>query len=601
VWLDNAGNTLGGLAGAGWWLNGRQIMAGPGGAAVFWNGRVLGRGADNQLVSTDYGGGDLQVVDSRGATEVYSDGLDWAAFLATNPTTVYTSWGLTLPGGQVYGMWRGFLFGRPNYQSQGGLSCWRVGETNPQYVRWALPDAQVLDFYALDQDHVIWTDNTRRVQSYNMPPLPVLGGQTGPIYRPMGFLMPDGSLWLAGELDSTGLVLRPWTDPSNGYRLTAANVNTWGVCAKQQGTSVLFAWGQNQSETGAPILASASIQNPQMPLFSVAPIAGFAHGMGIAPFFPDRSCPGNAVVVVNKGDYRIQAPPGSKVIASLDSLDVATPPPDQLLGVLTEGDPTAGISRAAALKTRVFAIYDGTGDYDPAILNKLRHWDIPMVECYQTAIDQTPQNAASRWALVVRNLQTRWPGYLGLVSQAYTENLLLSVQAVLDLQVPVASLARQIPACLIIAPFADVRADGASAYPPIYSALVNLAEASPGLPVWPPIPGPPTTHRNLELLLQRSKMPISVVSSAQLNAVGSVYTVTISNPLDRDYESIGKQGDTLPGPTGSDCVLSIQPNNVAETRPKGTAGAYETCTKQSGCLCYTPIQGVAFLVPYDGK
>lgn len=91
----------------------------------------------------------------------------------------------------------------------------------------------------------------------------------------------------------------------------------------------------------------------------------------------------------------------------------------------------------------------------------------------------------------------------------------------------------------------------------------------------------------------------ALISSKQLNAVTGGFTVTITNPLPVSYTGIGNAGDTLAGGTGSGLVLSCQPDGTLQTRPAGTAAAYESATQQNGLLIYCPIAGgPCFAVPY---
>lgn len=99
-----------------------------------------------------------------------------------------------------------------------------------------------------------------------------------------------------------------------------------------------------------------------------------------------------------------------------------------------------------------------------------------------------------------------------------------------------------------------------------------------------------------------------VISDAQFNKQpdGRV-TVTIANPLDDDYDGIGKKGDVLPGdsgsgdpdqrnPTGADCVLSAGPS----VRKAGTAGSNEVVkppASGAGVLGYSEPSGRSNLVP----
>jgi len=85
------------------------------------------------------------------------------------------------------------------------------------------------------------------------------------------------------------------------------------------------------------------------------------------------------------------------------------------------------------------------------------------------------------------------------------------------------------------------------------------------------------------------------------------YTVTIANPLKYSYLGLPPGGTTL-GPfddkgkplyTGDECVLSLQPGGDLQVRAKGTAGAWESCSKSNGLASFVPDdKGPAYGIPY---
>jgi hypothetical protein len=59
---------------------------------------------------------------------------------------------------------------------------------------------------------------------------------------------------------------------------------------------------------------------------------------------------------------------------------------------------------------------------------------------------------------------------------------------------------------------------------------------------------------------------------------------------------------TVSYPAGASTVLSIQQDGSIQTRPQGTAGAFELASISGNSLVYAPsgTTGEAFMVPYAG-
>lgn len=55
---------------------------------------------------------------------------------------------------------------------------------------------------------------------------------------------------------------------------------------------------------------------------------------------------------------------------------------------------------------------------------------------------------------------------------------------------------------------------------------------------------------------------------------------------------------TVNWPHGATTVLSVQPDGSYQTRPQGTAGAYEVCQKSGDKLVFSPrSDGTVYVVP----
>lgn len=75
---------------------------------------------------------------------------------------------------------------------------------------------------------------------------------------------------------------------------------------------------------------------------------------------------------------------------------------------------------------------------------------------------------------------------------------------------------------------------------------------------------------------------LTFVVAAQLNAVPGGYTLTAPFP-----NAFTREGGKDPSQAGD--VLSVQPDGSLQTRPKGTAGAWEICTISGITLLYNPL------------
>jgi hypothetical protein len=268
--LDAHGNALAGHGGPGWFLNGAAILAPPAGNdPVFWQGRALGNDGA-ALVSTDLAGGDRVILDARGCSRIYSDGAAWGAFLQDGATGVYTSWGLALPAGEAYGLAAGVLYGRPVFQSAGGLAAWAVGETDPARVLWTDPAAEVVEFAAhpTRPNAVIWTDGRRQLHAHGIAP----PAQAEDCFAPRIVERRPGDLYLLEWREGVGLIVRPWADADHGW-IVFGDV-AWGAAARVDTAgrdTVEIAFSLNPAEAGDVHRATVSFAAP-MVAFAPAPV-----------------------------------------------------------------------------------------------------------------------------------------------------------------------------------------------------------------------------------------------------------------------------------------------------------------------------------------
>lgn len=272
------GAVVAGHAGPGVWVNGTMILPPSAGNDPTWLGDlVLCNDEFSHLVTVDVYGNDRHALakDANdkilGASRFATDLLNpqsphWAAFLQDNVHGLFTSWGLSVPTGELYGMQDGTVFGRQNFQSEGGLCAWAVGDADPTHVLWSEPSAVVLEFYALDREQVLWTDNARQIH--------VRGGLSQPTqahhcFQPSIVRRENGDLYLMEWRDPVGLVLRPWLDADHGWILYSGEA--YGASAQVGDDTVSVVFSPNIAESGEIHRASVNFMTPMEPLVVAPP------------------------------------------------------------------------------------------------------------------------------------------------------------------------------------------------------------------------------------------------------------------------------------------------------------------------------------------
>ncbi len=344
------------------------------------------------------------------------------------------------------------------------------------------------------------------------------------------------------------------------------------------------------------------------------------------------TAPGSVVILANAEDWRrCVIAPDQQIIATRDCLDVATPPPDRLLGIYSETKHGCGpeIRYAQQLHTRVFYAHDAPEAYPAIALRMLRPWDVPMVQCYLEP-HESVDDAHARWWAHLGDLLAVWPGTVGVLVQTYTKQWTMAPEVVADALPYLVSLVNRAPPRVgLVAAFAWWRADGcigpcwtdpdthAVRCPsPLLAATVRtLAAAAPRPFVFPAIPGPPpppppppppvVASRSLALLFQEFQMAADraplVISSTQLTKHGEGVTVRITNPLSRSWIGCPPAGTLLEGPQGNDVILSVASDGGFHARPKDAVGSDETAKIVAGCLAFQYwLADGTFLIPFDG-
>jgi hypothetical protein len=252
-----------GHGGPGVWVNGVRILPPSAGNDPAWLGeRVLCNDQYSQLVTVDETGGTPHLLDPRGATRVATDpdvpeAPDWAAFLQDGTTGLYTSWGLSVPAGELYGMRGRAVFGRQVLLSDGGLCAWAVGDPEASHLLWSEPSAVVVEFAALSAHEVLWTDGARQIHTYGLP----APAQTTFCFAPVIFDV-NGALFLCEWRDQIGLVVRPWDDADHGWIVYAGEA--FGTCGTVDGTEILLAWSLNIAEQGEPMRGLVDVTTPMI-------------------------------------------------------------------------------------------------------------------------------------------------------------------------------------------------------------------------------------------------------------------------------------------------------------------------------------------------
>ena len=265
------GSVVAGHGGPGVWVNGTQILPPSAGNDPVWcGGWILCNDEHSQLVVVDEHGGQRTLMDPRGASRVAADqdapqSTHWAAFLQNGTTGLYTSWGLNVPAGELYGMRDGAVFGRQNFQSPGGLCAWVVGNTNPQVLIWDEPSAVVVEFTALSAYEVLWTDGGRQIHVHGLP----MPAQAQYTFAPVIFRV-DDNLYLCEWRDPIGLVVRPWNDADHGWIVFEGEA--YGACGRViSSAEIMLAWSLNIAEQGPVHRTTIDVTEPMQSLVPVPP------------------------------------------------------------------------------------------------------------------------------------------------------------------------------------------------------------------------------------------------------------------------------------------------------------------------------------------
>jgi hypothetical protein len=265
------GMVVAGHGGPGIWVDGVMILPPSAGNDPAWcaNG-ILCNDENSQLVIVNTSGTYKTLLDDRGASRIAADpdaplSTNWAAFLQDGRTGIYTSWGLSVPAGELYGMRGGALFGRQNFQSSGGLCAWQVGTLDPNSILWEMSSAVVVEFSALDAYKVLWTDGARAIHVFGLPQ----PAQTAYCFAPKIFEV-GGALFLCEWRDGAGLVVRPWDDADHGWILYAGEA--FGACGVvTSDTQIALAWSLNIAEQGPVTRAVLDVTTPMVSLVPVPP------------------------------------------------------------------------------------------------------------------------------------------------------------------------------------------------------------------------------------------------------------------------------------------------------------------------------------------
>ena len=321
--------------------------------------------------------------------------------------------------------------------------------------------------------------------------------------------------------------------------------------------------------------------------------------------------PGSICIVANGTDWRAVTPDACHVIASLDSLAVAVPPPERLFGVYASGntttqDVTAEVKRARELNVRPCVCWDDWSPYPAGLLAQLPMWGIPLLEYYQTPRQQpleTLDEAIVRWGDNTNQLSHLWPHDFGVVFQDYLGGTTLD--RVLAGQAPSVRLVNAQIACKIITMFAWDRSNGGW-IPALAETMRAVAAASPGTPTLipvPPIPPPDVADsRLLYSLIERRTSHMTatrVVGGPMLKASGGGYGVILNNPIDQDYLGLPPKNTVLQGgPDSGQVVLTVTPSGDFQCRDKNAIGSWETGMPSGGFLVYTGDGGQRFLIPF---
>jgi hypothetical protein len=271
MWMRGDGAVVAGHGGPGVWVNGAQVLPPSAGNDPAWLGQsILCNDEHSQLVSIDEHGGSRTLIDARGASRVATDqnapeSPQWAAWLADGVTGLYTSWGLSVPAGELYGLSGGAVLGRPIFQAPGGLCAWAVGETNATRLLWQEPNAVVIEFSALSANECVWTDGARHLRVHGLPQ----PAQSAPYCFAPKVFRAGGALYLCEWRDGIGLVLRPWADADHGWVLFPGEA--FGACGQVRDGQIDLAWAGNIAEQGPVYRASVLLNSPMQPLTPAPP------------------------------------------------------------------------------------------------------------------------------------------------------------------------------------------------------------------------------------------------------------------------------------------------------------------------------------------
>jgi hypothetical protein len=274
---------------------------------------------------------------------------------------------------------------------------------------------------------------------------------------------------------------------------------------------LLVGTGVNQGETGQRLyeldLTNSRVRrngglwsplvlsNLDTPPVVLPTIEAFDHDVWVAPYFPDKTAPGNACIVANNQDYRTDAPDTSMIIASPTALAVAVPPKERFLGIYNETRSGITIALAEQYDVPLFVCQDSPGQFDPGSLAKLRSKDWPLLECYLLP-DETVEQSYQRWLANLTQLLSDWEFNVGLAWQDYMQLWKVTPARLAQAHNYLGRLVNLDKRVALVAPFAWKRPDGCVGPPwidpntgiyyypssDLATCVKLIAAASPGIP-----------------------------------------------------------------------------------------------------------------------
>lgn len=599
----------------------RQLFADGGNNPCWMGDRLLIDRFQVGLATCLPDGSDLQPLPGAPAATAYGasdDGTAWARFLADGRTGVEASWGLKLPMMRWLGMGPA-LFVTP--QSGDALVCYDIGGLG----RWVQPGVAI-DFFAVDADRVLWTDGRRQIQVRGLD----APEQFESTFMPSTFEA-LGRRWLTYARGNGGFAIRPWDDARHGHIVVPLGTDAFdptGVSGDDP-SHVVACWSPNPSDSAlfskTVDLTAALVDLPAVVTFG----ARLNHRVSIAPFKDTQNRVGaDSGVVVNGAAPTSKQPQW----VATDDASMAFFRRGVDKGLYTEAstveEMTAAIALAEQHETRLAWCHDGS-DLDLLLVKMLRPFDQVWLECYPVA-GETDAQSASRYFANLDTLLNVCGNQIGIIAPDYDAggvgvNELRTVQQTLRALTVIPDLLNHSIQVVTLAIFEIDRGNGADAHPELMTWAIEAVAATPGVPDLPPVtsspapqptppapkptPSPtPISHDISSAFVLLKGASLMVISDAQFNKQpDGMVTVTIANPLENDYEGIGKKGDVLPGdtgstdpdqhnPTGANCVLSYGPS----VRKVGTAGLDEKVKAPAagfGVLGYQDPSGHVNVVP----